>query len=210
MDRARGGCGPQKHSKTLSNIFLFWFRGQPHHSSQQYLLDGPSPWSPREPETFENPAKPLNFVSEASHIIPASRMGWMGRARGGPRNIQKACQTSQFCFRGQPHHSSQQNRLDGPSPWVPWAPETFENPVKLLYFYVRMRRGYVRVRRGYVRVWRGYVGCGVAMLGCGVAKSGCGMALWLARRAACTAVPGSNPARHPSLGSAQENPGAEI
>jgi hypothetical protein len=25
----------------------------------------------------------------------------------------------------------------------------------------------------------------------------------------CTAVPGSNPARHPSLGSAQENPGAE-
>ncbi len=25
----------------------------------------------------------------------------------------------------------------------------------------------------------------------------------------CTAVPGSNPARHPSLGSARENPGAE-
>jgi hypothetical protein len=37
------------------------------------------------------------------------------------------------------------------------------------------------VRRGYV-----------------VSASGC-----------CTAVPGSNPARHPSLGSAQENPGAE-
>jgi hypothetical protein len=39
----------------------------------------------------------------------------------------------------------------------------------------------VRVRRGYL-----------------VSASGC-----------CTAVPGSNPARHPSLGSAQENPGAE-
>jgi hypothetical protein len=39
----------------------------------------------------------------------------------------------------------------------------------------------LRVRRGYV----------VSALGC------------------CTAVPGSNPARHPSLGSAQENPGAE-
>jgi hypothetical protein len=37
------------------------------------------------------------------------------------------------------------------------------------------------VRRGYV-----------------VSASGC-----------CTAVLGSNPARHPSLGSAQENPGAE-
>ncbi len=38
-----------------------------------------------------------------------------------------------------------------------------------------------RVRRGYV-----------------VSASGC-----------CTAVSGSNPARHPSLGSAKENPGAE-
>ncbi len=36
------------------------------------------------------------------------------------------------------------------------------------------------------------------------------MAMWLARRAAVRqAVPGSNPALHPSLGSAQENPGAE-
>ncbi len=66
-----------------------------------------------------------------------------------------------------------------------------------------MRRGYGRVRRGYVgysmamckgaawlcgRVRRGYV---VSALGC------------------CTAVPGSNPPWHPSLGSAQENPGAE-
>ncbi len=29
------------------------------------------------------------------------------------------------------------------------------------------------------------------------------------RDCCCTEVPGSNPARHPSLGSAQENPGAE-
>ncbi len=44
---------------------------------------------------------------------------------------------------------------------------------------------------------------------------GCGVAIWVRRgyvvsaSACCTAVPGSNPARHPSLGSAQENPGAE-
>jgi hypothetical protein len=43
------------------------------------------------------------------------------------------------------------------------------------------------VQRGYVRVQRGYV---VSALGC------------------CMAAPGSNPARHPSLGSAQESPGA--
>ncbi len=67
---------------------------------------------------------------------------------------------------------------------------------------------------------RGYVGCGVAMrvrrgfVGCGVAMKG---AAWLCRVRrgyvvsapdCCTAAPGSNPARHPSLGSAQESPGA--
>ncbi len=62
--------------------------------------------------------------------------------------------------------------------------------------YVRVRRGYVRVRRGYVRVRRGYVHR--VRRGYVVSAPGC-----------CTAVPGSNPARHPSLGSAQENPGAE-
>ncbi len=66
------------------------------------------------------------------------------------------------------------------------------------------------------RVRRGYEVCGVAMEGCGVAMYG---AAWLCVRVrhgyvvsasgCCTAVPGSNPAWHPSLGSAQENPGAE-
>jgi hypothetical protein len=51
------------------------------------------------------------------------------------------------------------------------------------------------------RVPRGYVlGCGVMRRGYVVSASRC-----------CTAVPGSNPPppRYPSLGSAQENPGAE-
>jgi hypothetical protein len=35
----------------------------------------------------------MYFVSEASHIIPASRIGWMGRARGrrGPQKHSKTC-----------------------------------------------------------------------------------------------------------------------
>ncbi len=143
----------------------FCFRGQPHHSSQKDLSDGPSPWAPCQTSFY--------FISEASHIILASRIGWMGRACGrlgpqkhfktlsnlyilfqrpatsfqpaglvgwaepvgaaGPRNIRKTCQTSIFCFRGQPHHSSQQDWLDGPSPWAPRAPETFKKPVKPLY-----------------------------------------------------------------------------
>ncbi len=80
-----------------------------------------------------------------------------------------------------------------------------------------VRRGYV-VGAAWLCAWcgvamwlvrRGYV-AGAAWL-CGR----CGVAMWLVRRGyvvsasgCCTAVPGSNPARHPSLGSAQENPGA--
>jgi hypothetical protein len=173
MGRARGLRGPQKHSKSCQTS-LFCYRGKPHHSSQQDRLDGPSQWAPWAPETFKNPVKPLYFVSDSSHIIPASMISWMGRARGlrgtqkhskslsnlfilfqrpatsfqppgsvewaeplgamGPRNIQNPCQTSFFCFRGQPHHSIQQDRMDGPSPWVVRAPETFKTPVKTLYF----------------------------------------------------------------------------
>ncbi len=53
-------------------------------------------------------------------------------------------------------------------------------------------------------VRRGYAGCGVAMQ----------CAVWLCRVRrgyevitpdCCTAAPGSNPARHPSIGSSQEN-----
>jgi hypothetical protein len=72
------------------HFYFVCFRGQPHHSSQQDGLDGPSPWVPWAPETFENPFK-LFSVSEASHIIPASRIGWMGQARGrrGPQKHSK-------------------------------------------------------------------------------------------------------------------------
>ncbi len=91
---------------------------------------GSSPWAPWAPETFKNPVKPLYFVSKASHIIPASSISGMGRACGhlGPQKLSKNLSDLFFiCFRGQPHHSSQQDRLDRLSPWVLRAPETFEN-----------------------------------------------------------------------------------
>jgi hypothetical protein len=136
MGRACGRRGPQKHSKTLSNLFLFWFSGQPHHSNQQDRLDGPSPRAPRAQKTFKNSVKPLYFVTEASNIIPASRIVWMGRARGcrRPRKHSKTLSNLYILFRGQPHHSSQQDRLDGLSSWELWASETFKNLVKPLYF----------------------------------------------------------------------------
>jgi hypothetical protein len=79
---------------------LFCFRFQPHHSSQHDQLDGPRPWAPWTPETFEKPVKPLSFVSEASHIIPASRIGWMGGARehSGPQKHSKSLSNFSILF----------------------------------------------------------------------------------------------------------------
>jgi hypothetical protein len=173
MGRARGRSRPRKHSKNLSNLFLFWFRGQPHHSSQQDRLDGPSPWALRAPETFENLSNLFLFcfrgqphhsskqdrldgprpwaswapetfknpvksaLSESSHIIPASRIGWMGRARGrpGPKKLLKSL-SNLFMWLQRPATSFQPAGSVGwaEPKWVLQAPETLEKPVNPLYF----------------------------------------------------------------------------
>ncbi len=73
MGRARG-----RHIQYLVKPLYSRFRVQPHHSSQQDWLGGPSPWVLQAPETIKNPVKPFYFVSEASHIILASKIGWIG------------------------------------------------------------------------------------------------------------------------------------
>jgi hypothetical protein len=130
VGRASWAVLSTRNTRKTCQTFLFCFRAQPHHSSQQDRLDGPSPWSPWAPETFEKPVTPLYFVSEASHIIPASRMGWMGGARVlcGPQKHSKTL-SYLFILLQRPATSFQPA-----GSWAKWAPETFENPVKPLYF----------------------------------------------------------------------------
>jgi hypothetical protein len=56
--------------------------------------------APQALETFKNPVKPLYFVTEASHIIPASRIGWMDLAHvsRGPKKHLKTLSNISILF----------------------------------------------------------------------------------------------------------------
>ncbi len=115
MGRARGRSGPQKLSKTLSNLSILLQRPATSFQPAGSIGWG-EPVGRCGPQKHKKPVKYFNFVSEASHIIPAGPVGWAKPVGApGPRNIRKTCQTSSICFRGQEHHSSQQDQFDGTS-----------------------------------------------------------------------------------------------